>query len=121
MKSLETVVFKDKKFGDILEEIYKNQNKTKRTISTLIQELKPLIIDIGDATLLVPLIKDYLDMGVKNDDQLIKMAGIIQRLVQSSKEHEGNSDFTISEEEKNQLMNEIENIKHGQKGNNLSK
>ena len=54
---LDSLVFKNKSFSDILEEIYNNQNKKSKQISGLISELKPLISDIGDATLIVPLIK----------------------------------------------------------------
>ena len=60
MGSLDNIVFKKKKFSDILSEIYDNQNKKSKQISGLISELKPLINDIGDATLIVPLIKEYM-------------------------------------------------------------
>jgi|TARA_B100002019_G_scaffold292689_1_gene316691 hypothetical protein len=112
MSVLDKEIFKDKKFSDLLSEIYDNQKKKERQISTLIGELKPLIADIGDATLIVPLIKDYLEIGVRNDEQLIKMATIVQRLASAT----GNSDDSlgISEAEKEQLMNELEEI-----GNNL--
>jgi hypothetical protein len=112
MSVLDKEIFKDKKFSDLLSEIYDNQKKKERQISTLIGELKPLIADIGDATLIVPLIKDYLEIGVRNDEQLIKMATIVQRLASTT----GNSDDSlgISEAEKEQLMNELEEI-----GNNL--
>ena len=72
MNSLENVVFGKKTFSSILEEIYDNQKKKDKQISALISELKPLISDIGDATLIVPLIKEYLEISVKNDEQLIK-------------------------------------------------
>ena len=68
MGSLDDLVFKNKKFSDLLNEIYDNQKKREKQISGLISELKPLIADIGDATLIVPLIKDYLELGVKNDE-----------------------------------------------------
>ena len=79
MGSLDNIVFKKKKFSDILSEIYDNQKKKESQISGLISELKPLINDIGDATLIVPLIKEYMEIGVRNDEQLIKMATIVQR------------------------------------------
>ena len=58
MGSLDNIVFKDKKFSDILNEIYDNQKKKEKQITGLISELKPLISDIGDATLIVPRIKN---------------------------------------------------------------
>jgi hypothetical protein len=106
--SLESIIFGKKKFSNLLEEIYNNQKKKENQISTLISELKPLIQDIGDATLIVPLIKEYLELGVKNDEQLIKMANIIQRALQNNKD--SGEDFFMSEEEKKQLLNEIEKI-----------
>jgi hypothetical protein len=107
--SLDKLIFKNKKFVDLLEEIYDNQKKKEKQISALISELKPLIEDTGDATLIVPLIKEYLEIGVRNDDQLVKLATIIQRIIQS--QETGTDSFGISEEEREQLMKEINNIK----------
>lgn len=107
MSNLEKKVFGKKKFSDLLSEIYENQKKKEVQISSLIQELKPLINDIGDATLIVPLIKEYMDLGIKNDEQLIKMATIVQRALNASGGNEG-SDFGLSEDEKTQLFQEIE-------------
>ena len=104
---LDSLVFKNKSFSDILEEIYNNQNKKSKQISGLISELKPLISDIGDATLIVPLIKEYLDIGVRNDEQLIKMATIVQRALNNSTSEDA---LGITEEEKNQLMEELDKL-----------
>jgi len=113
MSSLENVVFGKKTFSSILEEIYDNQKKKDKQISALISELKPLISDIGDATLIVPLIKEYLEISVKNDEQLIKMATIIQRALKSTSTDDGG--FGISDEEKAQLLAEIDKIHEGNK------
>ena len=102
MSNLDSDIFGDKKLKDLFQEIYSNQKKKEKQISALIEELKPLISDIGDATLVVPLIKEYLEIGVKNDEQLIKMATIIQRcLSNDSTNSEGNlliSDDKLSSE-----------------------
>jgi hypothetical protein len=107
MGPLDNVVFGKKKFSDILQEIYNTKKTRENQVMTLITELQPLVKEVGDATLLVPLIKDYLEIAVKNDDQLIKMATIVQRVFNSSTT-EGN--LTISEDEKKQLMDEIHKI-----------
>ena len=107
--SLDKLIFKNKKFSDLLEEIYDNQKKKEKQISTLISELRPLIEDTGDATLIVPLIKEYLEIGVKNDEQLIKIATILQRIFQN--QETASDSFSISEEEKQQLLNEVSKIK----------
>ena len=107
MASLDNIIFKKKKFSDILSEIYDNQKKKEKQISGLIAELKPLINDIGDATLIVPLIKEYMEIGVRNDEQLIKMATIVQRALNNSTSEDA---LGITEEEKNQLMEEIDKL-----------
>lgn len=110
MDNLDKVIFKDKKFSDLLGEIYANQKKTQTQVSSLISELKPLVENIGDATLVVPLIKEYLEISVKNDDQLVKLATIIQRITQTASNNQENS-FEISEHEKNQLLESINKLK----------
>ena len=80
MDSLNQILFDDKSFSDLLKEIHKNQSKKSKQLASLIAELRPLITSLGDATVVVPLIKEYMEISVKNDDQLIKMAAIVQRL-----------------------------------------
>jgi|TARA_B100000073_G_scaffold298066_1_gene263431 hypothetical protein len=107
MSKLDNLIFGKKKFSDILSEIYDNQKKKEKQITGLISELKPLISDIGDATLIVPLIKDYMEIGVRNDEQLIKMATIVQRALNNS--GDGDS-LGITEEEKAELMAELDKL-----------
>ena len=73
-------IFKGKSLSDLFSEIYDNSKETKSQVRALIGELKPLIENIGDATLIVPMIKEYMEIGVKNDEHLIKLATVIQRL-----------------------------------------
>jgi|TARA_B110000977_G_scaffold199553_1_gene287272 hypothetical protein len=107
MGQLDSFVFGDKKFSDLLEEIYQNQKKRDAQVVALISELKPLVQEIGDATLIVPLIKEYMEIGVKNDDSLIKMATIVQRALQNVNDDGG---LGISDEEKEQLLSEMEKL-----------
>ena len=107
MSQLDSIIFGDKKFSDILEEIYINQRTKSAQVNALISELKPLIQEIGDATLIVPLIKEYMEIGVKNDDALIKMATIIQRAVNTVNEDGG---LGISDEEKEALLAEMDKL-----------
>lgn len=107
MGNLESKIFGKKKFSDILKEIYDNQKKKETQISGLIAELKPLIADIGDATLIVPLIKDYLEIGVKNDEVLVKMATIAQRALNASTSDDS---VMLTDEEKEQLLEELDKL-----------
>jgi len=106
-QQFENLVFGKKKFADLLEEIYTNQKRREAQVTALISELKPMVTDIGDATLIVPLIKEYMEIGVKNDDALIKMATLVQRALNSSNEEGG---LGISDEEKQQLLEEMEKL-----------
>jgi len=107
MSQFDKTVFGNKTFSDLLQEIYENQKKKDKQVSALINELKPMIEEIGDATLLVPLIKEYMEIGVKNDDLLIKMAALAQRAMQAEVNGET---LGISDEEKEQLLAEINKI-----------
>ncbi len=106
-QQFEKTVFGTKKFSDLLEEIYNNQKRREAQVTALISELKPMVSDIGDATLIVPLIKEYMEIGVKNDDALIKMATLVQRALNSTSE---DGSLGISDEEKAQLLEEMEKL-----------
>ena len=93
--SLDKEIFKGKTLSDLFGEIYDNSKETKSQVKGLIGELKPLIENIGDATLIVPMIKEYMEIGVKNDEALIKLATIIQRIeTAQAKGDDGEFDFS---------------------------
>ena len=104
----EQKIFGNKSFSDILKNIYDNSKEKERQIKDLITGLKPLITDTQSALMVVPLIKEYLDVSVKNDDSLIKMAGIVQRAMANS--NGAGDDGMLSEAEREQLMNAVQNI-----------
>ena len=102
MNALNQILFDDKSFSDLLKEIHKNQSKKAKQLASLIAELRPLITNLGDATVVVPLIKEYMEISVKNDDQLIKMAAIVQRL--STGTTNNGDGGTLTEAEMEQLQ-----------------
>ena len=108
MDSLNQILFDDKSFGDLLKEIHGNQKKKAKQLASLIAELRPLVQSLGDATVVVPLIKEYMEISVKNDDQLIKMAAIVQRL--STGAASNGDGGLLTEEEMDQLMDVAEEI-----------
>ena len=109
----DTEIFKGKSFSDIAKDLYSASKKKESQINLLISELKPFVKNIGDATIIVPLIKDYLEVSVKNDDQLAKLLAVVQRLIGNNAQ--GDNDFGISEEEKKQLLDELNAIEEGNK------
>lgn len=95
--NLDKTIFRDKTLSDIFGEIYDNSTTTRTQVKSLIGELKPLIENIGDATLIVPMIKEYMEIGVKNDEALIKLATVIQRIETAQAKGETNEMFDFSE------------------------
>ena len=108
MDSLNQILFDDKSFSDLLKEIHGNQKKKAKQLAQLIAELRPLVQSLGDATVVVPLIKEYMEISVKNDDQLIKMAAIVQRL--STGAAQNGDGGLLTAEEMDQLMDVAEEI-----------
>ena len=95
-------LFKDKSFSDIMSDIYSNQKKKDRQIKLLIAQLEPMVKNLNDAAVVVPLIKEYLEIGVKNDEHLIKMMAVIQRLNNNAASNGGDS--LLTDEELKQLQ-----------------
>lgn len=93
------IIFKNKSLPDILSDIYDNSINTNKEIKELIDSLTPLITSPSEAIMLVPLISNYMNTKVKNDENLIKMANIIQRSVDSNKVSEGSMMLPDSEME----------------------
>jgi formaldehyde-activating enzyme involved in methanogenesis len=96
-------IFKGKTFQDLTKDIYENSQKKKLQIDLLIQEIHGMITTIDDAVAVAPIIKEYMEVSVKNDEHLVKLAGVLQRILSKSK---GDSDESslLSESEKEELM-----------------
>ena len=108
MDPLNQILFDDKSFSDLLKEIHGNQRKKAKQLAQLIAELRPLVQSLGDATVVVPLIKEYMEISVKNDDALLKMAAIVQRL--STGNINSGDGGLLTEEEMAQLQDLTEEI-----------
>lgn len=106
--SSEFELFNGTSFSDLMRDVYHNSKKKSRQIDSLIQELRPMIKNVGDATVMVPLIKDYLEVSVKNDDALVKLAAIVQRLVSASAKDDDGNEFGMTDEERRRLLEEAE-------------
>ena len=104
-------LFPGKNLGDLFKDIYDNQQTKKLRISELIAEMKKLIRHSGDMAVMGPIIRDLIDSSIKNDDSLVKMAAIVQRIIGASQKAEGDAGF-LSNEEKEQLLRELEETVH---------
>jgi hypothetical protein len=101
MSNFDQVVFGKKRFSDLLREIYDRSSTKEKQITELIAQLKDLIQNIGDATMMVPLIAKYVELNIKNDDALIKMTAIVQNAINKGNE---TGDFMIPDSEKEELL-----------------
>ena len=96
-------IFKGTSFSELMSDVYHNSKKKDRQMNQLIASLQPLIKNASDATVVMPLIKDILDVSIKNDDHLVKLTAIVQRYI-STKQTITGADSLLSEEEKQQLL-----------------
>lgn len=103
-------LYKGTTFASLLKEIHTNQKTKEAELRQLIANLKPFITTAGDAVILVPLIKDYINTSVKNDENLIKMATIVQRAISASTKG-GEGDLNFTDAEKDALMEEVQKMK----------
>ena len=74
-------IFDDKNFSDLSREIYENNKLKKTQIDLLIQEVHGYIQGIEDIAIVGPVLKELFDVAVKNDDNLLKLATVIQRIM----------------------------------------
>jgi hypothetical protein len=100
-------LFPGKNLSGLFQDIYQNQVNKKQKISSMIDEFKKMVRHAGDVAVMGPLIKDLIDSSVKNDDHLIKLATIAQRIVAADKKTEGQDGF-LTEDEKQQLLNQLD-------------
>jgi len=104
--SFNTEIFEGKTLADLFSDVYKNSDKKREQINQFVASMVKLIRTPEDAAVLGPVIKDFLDVNVKNDEHIVRLAQIAQRMVSVSAK--GSSDSMIlSEEEKTQLLNNI--------------
>ena len=100
-------IFDDKNFSDLSKEIYENSKLKKTQLDLLIQEVHGYIQGIEDIAIVGPVLKELFDVAVKNDDNLLKLATVIQRIM--NKRADDDSDISLlSDAEKEELMNTLE-------------
>ena len=96
-------IFNGKTFQDLTQDIYDNAAEKKKQIHVLIKEMNKMIKSIDDIVLLAPIIKEYIEVAVKNDEHLVKLAAVLQRIITKSNSNSDDA-FTLTDEEKSDLM-----------------
>jgi hypothetical protein len=118
-------LFGSTSLSDIFKQIHRNNKDTDKQINELIDALKPLASsNAGSAVMLMPTVKDLIDVNVKNNEQLIKMAGIAQRAATATANNTSTDFFDPSEiqqlleeqravqQEGQKLLDQTETIQH---------
>ena len=102
-------IFEGKTLSDVFKDIYDNSKTNKQQLEVLMKEVVGFIKDGDTAVQIIPMLKEYLEINVKNDEQLVKLATIVQRITAAEKRVlDSGDEFGLSEAEKEQLMNAIE-------------
>ena len=105
--SNEKEIFEGKTFQDLTKDIYENTTKRKTQIDLLISEIHGFITTIDDVVMVAPIIKEYMDTAVRNDEHLVKLAGVLQRIISKS-QGESDESMLLSDEEKAELMGTLQ-------------
>lgn len=102
-------LFNGKTFSDLMKDIYTNSNEKKQQLDVLLNELRPLVTSMEQASMLYPLIKDVLDIGIRNDDMLIKLANVFQKHVSVDKKlTSATNEGILTEEDKDNLIKDLD-------------
>jgi len=97
------IIFDNKTLADLFSDIYKNSKNKSKRIDLLLDSVKDLVTGISEAALVLPILKEVLEIGVKNDEQLIKLAGVVQRLLTGGNNNTGTNEL-LTEDEKKHLL-----------------
>ena len=107
-------IFNGKSFEDLSKDIYENQQNKKLQLDLLIQEIHGMIQTMDDAVLITPLIKELFEVAIKNDEHLVKLASVWQRILGKNKNDEDG--MLLSESEKEDLIaalqDDVDDIQH---------
>ena len=102
-------IFEGKTLSDVFKDIYDNSKTNKQQLEVLMKEVVGFIKDGDTAVQIIPMLKEYLEINVKNDEQLVKLATGVQRIMAAEKRvSDSGEEFGLSDAEKEQLMNAIE-------------
>jgi len=100
-------IFKGKSLASLFEDIYQNQTYNRNQLDVLTKNITAMIKDGDTAVQIIPMMKEYLEINVRNDELLIKLASIVQKIISAENKGESESEFGLSETEKEQILQTI--------------
>ena len=105
---LDFEIYKNKKFSSICKSIVENSERRKDFIDEQLKRLPKLVTNLGEAMAVYPLMTSMIDAGTRNDDQLIKFASVIQKIIAKGEANGDSLDTIISPD----LMADLESIQN---------
>tara|TARA_R100001443_G_scaffold110901_1_gene123167 strand:+ start:240 stop:632 length:393 start_codon:yes stop_codon:yes gene_type:complete len=100
-------IFDGMSFEDLTKDIYENQKNKKLQLDLLIQEIHGMIQTLDDAVMITPMVKELFEVSVKNDEHLVKLASVWQRIISKSGT-ESEDSMLLTEAEKEDLINALQ-------------
>lgn len=104
MADIDFEIYGGKTFKDLCKDVIDRSVNKKDQLDTLIGDMRTLIKGPNDVAQYMPRIKELLEVGVKNDEQLIKLAAVVQRIHSTQIEATGGEGSGLTEEDKEQLL-----------------
>jgi hypothetical protein len=88
-------IFEGKTYDKLLKQIHDNSEEKSVQLKKIVQSITKILSESNagpsEAVLLMPLITECMDVSIRNDDMLIKLAGIIQRIIKANNSSESDS------------------------------
>ena len=95
------------KLSDKFKKIDDNSKRNKIQIESLIQEMMVFIKDPNSAMQLFPMISEFMQANIRNDELLVKLTAVVQRVIQSETKLEG-GELGLSDTEKAEILDKIQ-------------
>jgi hypothetical protein len=100
-------LYDGKSLADIFTEIHKNTDSKRAQINSFVASMVKLIRTPEDAAVIGPIVQGFLEVNVKNDEHLVRVAQIAQRIVSVGVKSNASLDGLLSETEKEALLGDI--------------
>jgi hypothetical protein len=101
-------IFDGKSFSDLTKDIYDNSKNKRLQLDLLMQEIHGFITSIDDAVVLAPIVKELFDVSVKNDEHLVKLASVLQRVIVKSVGGSAEDSIGLTDQEKEELIETLQ-------------
>ena len=105
------IMFGKHSMSTLMQEIYANVKNRDSQINTLMEKLSGLISSGTSASILVPMMREYLDASIANNDQLVKLSSIIQKMMAAESKNVETTDHAfLTPAERTQLLADLQTI-----------